>query len=159
MKSKYRFRHPTGRVIQVTYAHIPGKWFSTGTHDKYEAIQWAEKRIHDDFQSQHSNRNVMTLRQFSLDFFTAKDPQGYRLRNEKRNRNYTEHYYYAHQSRLDGYILPKFGEYLLPAINDVMIEDWLMTIKGRHTNGKELADDSKNKVLICVTIQPKSKES
>ena len=34
----YKFKHRTGRNIQVSFYHIPGKEFSTGTKDKTEAV-------------------------------------------------------------------------------------------------------------------------
>jgi hypothetical protein len=70
----------------------------------------------------------------------------------KKNRHYTIHYYNAHQSRLDSYIIPEFGDYLISAINDVMIEDWVITLSSCKNYQEELADDSKNKVLICFRI-------
>lgn len=103
-------------------------------------------------QSNSTVRKNITLKEFSTDFFSESDPQGFRLRNEKRNRQYTIHYYNAHQSRLDNYIIPEFGDYLISAINDVMIEDWIITLSSCKNSDEELADDSKNKVLICFRI-------
>jgi len=149
MKSKYRFRHPTGRVIQVTFAHIPSKWFSTGTHNMTEAVLWAEKKLLNDIGIT-SQKKDLTLKEFADGFF-IEDKQGYRKRNEKRNKYYTDMYYVAHQSRLDNYIIPKFGDFLLSVISDVMIEDWFVDLHS-YKSGKELADDSKNKVLFCFRI-------
>jgi hypothetical protein len=84
MKSKYRFRHQKGRFIQVTFAHIPSKWFSTGTHKMTDAVLWAEHKLRDDMQSNSTVRKNITLKEFSTDFFSDSDPQGFRLRNEKK---------------------------------------------------------------------------
>jgi len=150
MKSKYRFRHPKGRVIQVSFAHLPGKWFSTGTHDMTHAVLWAENKMEQDLKRK-SVKSKITLNEFASEFFTGKDPHGFRLRNEKRNRIYSYEYYFTHQARLINYILPKFGDYLMDAISDIMIEDWLLTLKS-YNNGRDLADSSKNKVLDCFRI-------
>ena len=50
MRSNYKFRHLTGRFIQASFAHIPGKWASTGTHSMKEAVLWAEHRLEADLK-------------------------------------------------------------------------------------------------------------
>jgi len=151
MKSRYRFRHPKGRIIQATFAHLPGKWFSTGTHDMKEAVLWAENKMEQDLKRK-TVKSKITLNEFASEFFTEKDPHKYRLRNEKRNRKYSDDYYFGHQGRLNNYILPQFGQYLLDSISDVMIEDWLLTLKSYRNPAKDLADDSKNKILECMRM-------
>ena len=149
MKSKYRFRHPSGRAIQVTFAHIPGKWLSTGTHDRTEAVLWAEKKLKEDLGVTVTKKNL-TFKEFATGFF-SEDSQGFRKRNEKRKKFYSDHYYKAHQGRLDNYIIHRFGSFLLSALTDVMIEDWFVELVNPRT-GKELSDDSKNKVLFCIRM-------
>ncbi len=67
-----------------------------------EAVLWAEKKLLNDIGIT-SQKKDLTLKEFADGFFT-EDRQGYRKRNEKRNKYYTDMYYVAHQSRLDNYI-------------------------------------------------------
>jgi hypothetical protein len=75
MRSKYRFKHPTGRVIQVTLAHLPSKWFSTGTHNMTEAVLWAEKKLLDDIGIT-SHKMDLTLKECLLMGFLQKTNKG-----------------------------------------------------------------------------------
>ncbi len=144
MKTKYRFRHPKGRTIQVMFAHTPGKWKSTGTNIISEAVLWAESQL----KEQHTTKDNMTLKEFACGFFSPDDPRGWRSRQYARNRIYKEQYYRANQSRLDRFILPKFGDMLISSINYLMIDDWLLSL----TSKNELSDNSKNKALICFRL-------
>jgi len=145
MKNKYRFRHQPGRNIQVMFQHIPGKWFSTGTEDTTKAVLWAENKLNEDLST--GVDKTMTLERFAKDFFTEKDPQGYRHRNMRRGAEFHSSYYSKKQAQLVNYILPAHGPYLLTAINDVMIEDFFLDLKSYKHSGRDLADDTKNKVL------------
>ncbi len=109
MKKAYRFRAPKGRNIEVMFAHTPGKWVSTGTKDMVEAVRLAERQVNSDLRE----KQPITLRDFAKGFFTAADPQGWRARQEARNRNYAPSFYAGNQSRLDRYILPSFGDRLV----------------------------------------------
>ncbi len=147
MKKPYTFINRSGRYIQVSFKHIPGRWFSTGTNDSIEAVRFAESML---AQDKPSYSKTPTLQQFSTGFF-SDDRYGYRNRNEKRNLKYEDRFYSAHQARLDGYIIPKFGSYLIDSISDVMIEDWLLDLISIKTE-EELSDDSKNIILLCLRI-------
>jgi len=74
------------------------------------------------------------------------------MRNEKRNRHYTDNYYFQHQARLDNYILPEFGDFLLTSLTDVAIEDWFVSLTRFNDPKRPLADDSKNKILECFRV-------
>ena len=141
---KYRMRHAKGRFIQVKFEHIPGSWFSTGTHDMKLAVLWAEKRLERDCQS---DSKPITLADFARNFFTEEDPRGFRHRNMRRGAVYDSTYYDKKQSQLDNYILPAHGSYVLSAITDVMIEDFFLDLTS-YRNGRDLSDDTKNKVLM-----------
>jgi integrase len=130
------------------FRHIPGKWISTGTRDMKEAIRFAEERMR---TFTPAKRKGLTMKAFSQGFFT-EDPYGYRKRNDKRNHKYKEAFYTQHQGRLDNYIIPKFGDYLVSSITDVMIEDWFLDLKSHKFPDRELSDDAKNKVLLCFRI-------
>ena len=144
MKNKYRFRHQPGRTIQVMFQHRPGKWMSTGTEDMTTAVLWAERKLNEDLGI--VTDKAMTLARFAKDFFTEEDPQGFRHRNMRRGADYLPSYYSKKQSQLENYILPAHGSYLLTAISDVMVEDFFLDLKS-YRNGRDLADDTKNKVL------------
>jgi len=148
MDKPYRFTHRNGHHIQVMFRHIPGKWFTTRTDDKIEAVRFAEKMM---LEETPSRRKGVTLRTFSQGFFTPTDPQGYRKRNDRRNLTYKNEFYMGHQGRLDNYVLPRFGDYLIGSITDVMVEDWFLDLKTSRSN-EPMADDSKNKVLFCLRI-------
>lgn len=142
MKKPYRFAHRKGRqFIQVTFSHIPGRWFSTKSTTMIGAVKFAEAKM----RQVNKTQEDMTLAEFSKDFFSESDPHGYRHRLERRNTFYEEGYYKGHASRLKNYILPAHGLYLLSSIKDTMIEDFILDIPN-------LADNSKNKILACYRI-------
>lgn len=147
MKTAYRFTHRKGHKIQVTFRHIPGRWFTTGTDKMVEAIKFAESKLH---ETQTNRGRIPTIREFAQGFF-IDDRYGYRVRNEKRNLMYKEDFYRSHEGRLNNYVIPAFGDYLLNSISDVMVEDWFLELISVES-GKELADNSKNKVLTTLKI-------
>lgn len=151
MKKKlYRFRLPKqlGKY-QVQFYHIPGKWISTGTADITEAVLFAEAKLKEDLYG--LGRSELTLQQFAEGFFTEADPYKLRMRDRKYGKNYAPYYYYQKQGFLDNYILPRFGRYLVSGITDVAIENWFLDLKSKDT-GKDLSDDTKNKILITLRI-------
>ncbi|MCD6397885.1 MAG: hypothetical protein J7L71_10130 [Spirochaetaceae bacterium] len=64
-----------------------------------------------------------------------------------KNKRYASDFLTVNQGRLDNYILPYFGSYLLPAIKPRMIDDWLITLIGKF---KPLSHSSKNKILVTL---------
>lgn len=141
MKTPYRFIQRKGRYIQVSFAHIPNRWFSTGSLTMAGAIKFAESKLNETARKQDD----ITLSEFAKDFFSPSDPHGYKHRLERRNTFYEKSYYEQHTSRLNKYILPAHGSYLLSTIKDTMIEDFILDIP-------QLASSSKNKVLACYRI-------
>ena len=129
----------------MMFAHIPGKWISTGTEDMTKAVLWAENKLNEDMGIVVDK--TMTLERFAKDFFTEKDPQGYRHRNMRRGADYSFAYYAKKQAQLENYILPAHGSFLLTAINDVMVEDFFLDLKSFRDEDRDLSDDTKNKVL------------
>lgn len=153
MKNDYRFRHPKGRNIEVMFRFRPGKWISTGTEDRTLAQKFAEDHIAG-MGTASRRKEGTTLREFAQGFFTCEDPRGFRKRLERRGSRYEEVFFQQHQARLDNYILPAHGDYLIGSISDVMIEDFLIdlerrTVKGR---GKDLCNSTKNKILACYRL-------
>lgn len=144
MKEKYRFRNVKSREsIQVMFAHIPGKWFATGTKDMAKAVLWAENKLH---QDTHPELKPMTLKEFAKDFFTESDPQRYRHRLERHGKKYEDSYFFKKQSQLKNYILPAHGAYLLSSISSNLIDDFFIDLVN-FKNGRELSPDTKNKIL------------
>lgn len=144
MKEKYRFRNVKSREsIQVMFAHIPGKWFATGTKDMAKAVLWAENRLHEDT---HPDQRPMTLKEFAKDFFSESDPQRYRHRLERHGKHYEDSYFFKKQSQLNNYILPAHGSYLLGSLTSNMIDDFFIDLVS-FRNGRELSPDTKNKIL------------
>ena len=91
-----------------------------------------------------------TLKQFANGFF-INDKHGWRKRQIKKNKDFPDILYKAHQGRLDNYILPRFGDLLIPAINSRMIDDWLLDLD-ESKKSTTLSDNAKNKILFCFRI-------
>ena len=146
-KTLYRYRFPKqlGKY-QFMFDYIPGKWISSGTDDFIEAIHWADEKVESDLKGKGYNRKEVTLEEFAKDFFTEKDPQGFRKRDIKHGNIYSERYYYLKQMFLEQYIIPRFGRQTLSSITDVAIEDWFLDLHSVN-HDKEFADDTKNKCL------------
>ena len=151
-QKKYRFARRKGRAIQVTFANMPGKWFSTGTDDMSQAVIWAEKAMEHQGELPTDSSNI-TLGEFAKDFFRPTDPKGFRNRNEMRGYGYAESYYEQKQSLLENYILPTHGRFLLSSINDVLIEDLIYNSNSIASKGKRgLSNDTKNKIFATYNI-------
>lgn len=141
MKKPYRFTKKASKpYYYVTFAHIPGRWFSTGSATLEGAIDFARRKmgVHDE------ERREPTLREFATGFFSDADPHGYRHRLERRDTFYERSYYEQHTSRLERHILKAHGEYLLSSITEFEIEDFILDL--------DLANSSRNKVLACYRI-------
>ena len=147
MNKPYRFINRKDRkYIQVMFAHIPGKWFSTGTSDFSQAVLWAESHLAEEGIKNDTIAKQLTLYDFAKDFFSESDPHGFRKRNEIRGYKFAPHYYEQKQRLLENYILPAHGSYLLSSITDSMIENLVYNLNSVST-GRELANDTKNKVF------------
>lgn len=139
----YRFRQCKGRAISVEFSFIPGKRISTGCYDMPSAVLWAEEYLRNAGVVQ---KTIPTLSVFARDFFVRTDPQSFQARQKAFGHEYSWRYYRDKQGHLDNYILPAFGGYLVTALTMRMIEDFIVGV-GRK-NGKALANDTKNKILV-----------
>ena len=148
MKEKYRFTKRTGRkFIQVQFAVLPNKWISTETDNMAEAVLFAEKWLHKNGGKTDCTGEVMpSLADFSKDFFTDKDPYGFRERNEQRGFAYSLSYYEQKQALLEHYILPIHGKLKLDVITDTMIEKLIYGLNSVRSK-KALSNNTKNKVF------------
>jgi hypothetical protein len=103
-------------------------------------VLWAEAQLKN-YGLPTTNDYEPTLAEFASGFFTPEDPHGFRKRNERRHHDFPESYYSGLQARLDNWILPKHGHFLLSGLNDVMIEDFILDIPR--------SDDTKSKILVA----------
>lgn len=102
-----------------------------------EAVIWAEDYLRKYLGNPESQDSV-TLEEFSSGLFDLDGD--YRKRLESRKEVYQDSWYLCNESRLRNYILPRFGSFLIDAISDVAIEDWIIMIPG-------VSDNTKNKIL------------
>ena len=141
----YYFKNKKSRpAIEVRFAHIPGRWFSTGTKDMAEAVLFAEAKLHED--GLEKPESVPTLKEYSMDFYMKEDPGSFRDRDRKFKKARAPKYYEKAQAMLDNHILTRFGDMLVTAISEKAIEEWLPAIK-RATDGRNASDNTKNKIL------------
>ena len=152
MKNPYRFTFRKDKgVYYVTFRHIPGRWFTTKSPDMTGAVKFAEDEMRRG--GLLKNTRIPTLREFTQEIFTEKDPYGIRKRAALRNHKYSAAYWEQNQGRVKNHIEPAFGSHLIDAITDIAIEDWFLSLQS--TKGKkyqQLSDDSKNKVLLCFRM-------
>lgn len=146
----FKLRCRKGRCIEVQYRHKPGLWYSTHTNNENQAAIFADKHLEQAIGIRSSSRAV-TFGEFAKDFFSIRDPHGWRLRNERYNKHFDTAYYNARQGYLNNYILPHWEDMLITAITDVAIEDWFLNLHSVQS-GKMLADNSKNKILMAFRI-------
>ena len=151
MKGDFKFRHPKGRNIEVQFRWRPGKWKSTGCADMTAAVEFALREAVKQGSTSDFKRNT-TLREYAAGFFTEADPRGFRKRLLRRGISYEPFYFEKHQALLDNYILPAHGDYLINSLTDVMIEDLVIDLESKRRRGEQLANDTKNKVLMCYRI-------
>ena len=97
-----------------------------------------------------NNALVPTMREFCKDFFTRTGKGSYRDREKAFGRDKQDAYYTRQQARVDNNILPAFGPYLVSAVTQSMIEEWVLTLRG--ADGEPLADDTRNKCLMALRI-------
>lgn len=144
----YKFRKTKqSRYYQVMFKHIPGKWFSTASIDMAGAVLFAENFLEKELQKPSREE---TLRTFSKDFFKESDPKGFRNRQARRGKTYSDYFFKSQQALLENYIIPRFGDYLLNSITDVMIEDWIIDLCKYSDDTQDLSNDTKNKILMCL---------
>ena len=106
--------------------------------NRKDAEQWAiQHRI--DIQN-----TSQTLQEFAEGFFIPGRHKWIERKNAK-NKTFGSDFLQVNQGRLDNYILPHFGSFILPAIKTRAIDDWLIDLKGLF---KPLSGASKNKILI-----------
>ena len=144
---RYRFTKQLNKY-QFMFDYIPGRWFSSGTDNLVDAIHWADDKVESDLKGKGFSQQDRTFEDFARDFFTPKDPYGIRIRDRKHGNHFEEPYYKAKQRWVNLYIIPRFGKQTINSIGSVAIEEWFLDLKSTK-NGKDLSDDTKNKILIA----------
>ncbi len=142
----YKFKHRTGRNIQVSFYHIPGKEFSTGTKDETEAVLWAEKYLEKNGILSQEVKNK-TIGEFCKNFFSRRDDTSYYYRLKRLHIEREPLYWTNSQLYLDNYIIPAFGDCCFDTLTPRGIENWLIDLQG--VRKKELSAGSKIKILQC----------
>lgn len=138
---EFRFKVRNG-IYYVLYKTRPDQLRSTGQRTESDAIAWAYANMNTKPSPQ------ITLRTFAQDFFIpGKCPWSTRML--KKGRTFNAYYFDGHRSRLNRYILPEFGPFVLSAISTKMIDEWLMSLKSVR-NGQPLAAQSKAKIIVAL---------
>ncbi len=129
---RYRKRKlKRGVVYEVL---LEGKWKSSGESSLEGAMRWVHEREEEGREEK--------LKDFAKDFYK---PGGVmRVRMERRNKERSSGYWLQQQSRLDRYIIKRFGEMKLSEISGGMIDEWL--------EGLELSGNTKNKLLYGLKV-------
>ena len=143
-KLPYRFWNRKG-TYYIQFAHTPGKWVSSGQKDRDSAVRWAELNL---YETVPSSRKIPTLKDFADGFFIP-GRHNWREREESKNRLKSEQFYSMSQGRLDNYIIPEFGHYLINVITPRMIDDWLIGLQSVKYK-RPASDNTKNKILWCL---------
>lgn len=143
MRKKYRFRKPKqlGKY-QVQFDFRPGKWISTGTDDFATAVLWAEDYLANNLQKPD---RTMTLRDFARGFY-SEDRYHTKERDRMFGNDYKPAYYQKKNGHLENYIIPAFGDWLIDAISDVVIEDFLLHLRSYKNRRVELSENTKNNI-------------
>lgn len=123
MRSDFRLTHRKGRPYQVMFAYNEGKWYSTGTHNKTQALIWATQHLGIGLDSK-VKQNI-TVEEFAKPFLDSafKDmrerdiARGYIIGKEK---------YTNMVALIKKYILPFHSTLKVREITPALIEDMLI---------------------------------
>ncbi len=141
----YRFNVRTGRNIEVIFSIMPNKRISTGTRDMVEAIKFADHYL---AMLGQEIEEVPLFKDFAKDFFIREDKESLRYRHKQFRRENREGWYKRNQWYLDKYIMPHFAHFPLNTITQVMIENWMVSMKG--LTKKDLSGNSIKKTLQAL---------
>ena len=152
--SGYRFIRHSNRPISVVFDEVPDRRISTGTRNLTQAIRFAERFIAsgrlEELKERVEAAKNPTLAEFAKDFFLRTDADSYRRYSEAHNRISSDNAYQSHQSRLDLYIIPKFGKRRLVDLCARDIDRWLtIEIKGKKVKDPTSGMRMFNKKMIA----------
>lgn len=138
-------RTKTGRNIDVIFSYAPKKRISTGTKKISEAILFAEKHLTELGQTP----TVFPLfSEYAKDFFTRTDINSLHYRDISFKKEKRLMWYSKQQDILNQFIMPYFKDYPINTITTLLIEKWLISLKG--SKGQELAGNTKYKALCAL---------
>ena len=132
MNKPYYIIRKEGRNIQVRFAHMPKKVFSTGTRNLDKAIKFAEEHV-GKTREEIKGKLPSTLNDFAEDIFSQEDPRGIRSFAEAKNRLLSEELYERFTSHLKNYVLPRFGKQELRSISEDAVASWLQSLTSPRT--------------------------
>ncbi len=135
----------SGEIIYVMFRAMPGKWISTGTDNPEEAEIWAanyEVTVQEEISAE------LTLKEFTRNFYiTGRCP--WLRRMQAKGQTFSSLHIKRMRSCLENYILPGFGNLILPAIRQGAIDDYLLDIKSTRDGRTPLKAEAKNKILTA----------
>lgn len=138
-------RTKTGRNIDVIFSYAPKKRISTGTKKMSEAILFAEKHL----TALGQAPTVFPLfSEYAKDFFTRTDINSLHYRDISFKKEKRLMWYSKQQDILNQFVMPYFKDYPINAISTLLIEKWLISLKG--SRGQELAGGTKYKALCAL---------
>ena len=143
LDTPYRFRACKGRAISVEFRFMPGKRISTGCYDMPSAVIWTENYLKN--MGHQASEHMPTIAEEAKGFFMRTDKDSFVSREKAFGRERTPGTLKKMQQCIDSYVVPAFGNMLVTAITQRMVEDWLLSFKGR--NGRMLANNTRNKAL------------
>jgi integrase len=130
-------------IIEVHLEESPGHWIATPERDRTKAIAWAKRN-----RERLLNREAHDMAFYCRGLFDRESSWVRRM--EKKGRHYTEKYLMNRRGYVDNYIVPAFGRSSPKDINRREIDNWLLDLK--KTNGRELAGETKNKIMYTLSI-------
>lgn len=143
----YQVRQRSGRAYEVEFSDAKGVWKSTKV--------WTLAEVEDAVSRMLCNAGKPTVtgmlfKDFAKNFFIRSDEDSVYYHNKMFKKSVNSAWYEAHQGRLDNYIMPKWGNYRLQDITDVEIERWYISLHSFANPEKELADNTKNKIVATL---------
>lgn len=145
----FKLRNRKGRNIEVAFSSSPNMWTTTGTTNMDEALEYAMKCLKADRRI--GTGNEITFKEFAENFFSRTDERSQHRRDINYGKEKSAYYYASNQSRVNNFLIPKFGGYRLSAIRDIDIESWYVSTKTKDGK-KELSPSSKLKILNALNI-------
>ncbi len=140
-------RTKTGRNIDVIFSYAPNKRVSTGTKKMSEAVRFAENML---VQMGQDVKLMPLFSEYAKDFFSRTDEDSLHYRDISFKREKRGKWYKEQQRFLNLYIMPTFKDYPLNAITTLLIEKWMITLKG--SKKEELAGNTKYKALNALKM-------
>jgi integrase len=139
MNRPYWIRARDNGIFYVMFATQPGKWRSTGQRDESSALRWIVNHL------EEKRAIPITLKDFTKDFFIPDRCKWVRRKRAK-GRTFGAPHLRRCRAILDGYILPRFGSFLISTITRRQIDDWLLDLVDKKS-GASLAGATRNKIL------------